>query len=183
MLFDLFICHASEDKKSFVRPLAKALRQQNVEVWFDEFSLKIGDSIRRSLDRGLSQSRFGVVVLSKAFFAKQWPQYELDGLAEREMKGGEKIVLPIWHGVNHDDVMAYSPALSARKAVSSSEGMKHVLDEILAVIHPQRSPLIIARDTLIEWGVFPPVGQIRIRKLGSNLVDALAGGICLILYR
>jgi hypothetical protein len=74
MLFDLFICHASEDKKSFVRPLAKALREQNVEVWFDEFSLKIGDSIRRSLDRGLSQSRFGVVVLSKAFFAKQWPQ-------------------------------------------------------------------------------------------------------------
>jgi hypothetical protein len=77
MLFDLFICHASEDKKSFVRPLAKALREHNVEVWFDEFALKIGHSIRRSLDKGLSQSRFGVV----AFFAKQWSQHELDGLA------------------------------------------------------------------------------------------------------
>ena len=79
MLYDLFICHASEDKAGFVLPLADALRGQHVEVWYDEFSLKLGDSIRQSLDRGLKQSRFGIVVLSKAFFDKQWPQYELDG--------------------------------------------------------------------------------------------------------
>jgi hypothetical protein len=91
MLYDLFICHASEDKDSFVRPLADALRVEHVEVWYDESSLKLGDSIRRSLDKGLLQSRFGVVVLSKAFFAKQWPQYELDGLAECEMRGQDKI--------------------------------------------------------------------------------------------
>ena len=83
MLYNLVICHASEDKTSFVRPLADALRTENVEAWYDEFSLKLGDSIRRSLDKGLKQSRFGVVVLSKAFFKKEWPQYELDGLAER----------------------------------------------------------------------------------------------------
>lgn len=47
------ICHASEDKGTFVRPLANALRDRNVEVWYDEFSLKLGDSIRRSLDKGL----------------------------------------------------------------------------------------------------------------------------------
>ena len=109
MLYDLFICHASEDKNSFVRPLADALRTENVEAWYDEFSLKLGDSIRRSLDKGLKQSRFGVVVLSKAFFKKEWPQYELDGLAEREMRGRDKVILPIWHGVTHDDILAYSP--------------------------------------------------------------------------
>jgi len=59
------------------------------------FSLKLGDSIRRAIDKGLSQSRFGVVVLSKAFFKKKWPQYELDGLAEREMKGKDKVILPV----------------------------------------------------------------------------------------
>ena len=67
------------------RPLAEALRQQRVEVWYDEFSLRVGDSIRRAIDRGLAQSRFGIVILSKAFFAKEWPQYELDGLTEREV--------------------------------------------------------------------------------------------------
>lgn len=115
-LYDLFICHASEDKDSFVRPLAKALRQRHVEEWYDEFSLGLGDSIRRSLDKGLKQSRFGVVVLSKSFFDKQWPQYELDGLAEREMKGNDKVILPIWHGVSHGDVMnTHHHLLDARR--------------------------------------------------------------------
>ncbi len=157
MLYDLFICHASEDKESFVRPLADALRKENIEVWYDEFSLKLGDSIRRSLDKGLKQSRFGIVILSKNFFEKRWPQYELDGLAEREMKGDDKVILPIWHGVTHDDVMQYSPSLAGRKAVSSSEGTDKVIDEILAVIRPQGSPLIVARDTLLDWGLTPPV--------------------------
>lgn len=157
MLYDIFICHASEDKESFVRPLAEALRAKHVEVWFDEFSLKLGDSIRRSIDKGLRQSRFGIVVLSPAFFEKNWPQYELDGLVEREMKGTDKIILPLWHGVTHDHVMQYSPALAGRKAVSSERSIREVVNEILEAIRPEGSPLIIARDRLLEWGVTPPV--------------------------
>jgi len=157
MLYDLFICHASEDKESFVRPLANWLKKENVEVWYDEFSLKLGDSIRRSIDKGLSQSRFGMVVLSKSFFEKNWPQYELDGLAEREMSGNDKVILPIWHDVTQKEVRSYSPSLAGRKAVSSCIGIENVGSEILSVIHPQESPLIIARDFLLKFGVTPPV--------------------------
>src|SRR5580704_15560087 len=121
MLYDVFICHASPDKVDFVRHLVEDLRKENVEVWYDERSLKLGDSIRRAIDKGLSKSRFGVVVLSKAFFARNWPQYELDALAQREMAGNDKVVLPIWHGVNYQEVMEYSSALAGRKAISSSE--------------------------------------------------------------
>ena len=152
MMYDAFICHASEDKDTFVRPLAEALLCENVAVWYDEFTLKLGDSIRRSLDKGLKQSRFGIVVLSNAFFEKKWPQYELDGLAEREMKGADKVILPIWHGVDHDDIMQYSPSLAGRKAASSIEGLKKIVDEILDVVHPQGSPLIVARDMCFLWG-------------------------------
>jgi hypothetical protein len=126
VLYDVFICHASEDKDPFVRPLAQALQAEHVEVWFDEFSLKLGDSIRRSIDKGLRQSRFGIVVLSPAFFEKNWPQYELDGLVEREMKGKDKIILPLWHSVTHDHVTQYSPALAGRKAVSSEREFKRL---------------------------------------------------------
>ena len=157
MMYDVFICHASEDKDTFVRPLAEALRGRNIAVWYDEFTLKLGDSIRRSLDKGLTQSRFGIVVLSNAFFEKRWPQYELDGLAEREMKGADKVILPIWYGIDHDDIMQYSPSLAGRKAGSSIKGLKSIVDEIFDVVHPQGSPLIVARDKLIEWGVPPPV--------------------------
>jgi len=157
MLYDLFICHASEDKEDFVRPLAESLQRENVEVWYDEFSLKLGDSIRRSIDKGLSQSRFGVVVISSSFLQKEWTQYELDGLTEKEISGKSKVILPIWHNIEYKDVLSYSPSLANKKASLSKNGLESVVKEIMSVIHPQGSPLISARDTLLEWGVKPPV--------------------------
>jgi len=157
MLYDLFICHASEDKDDFVRPLAEFLQRENVEVWYDEFSLKLGDSIRRSIDKGLSQSRFGIVVISPSFLKKEWTQYELDGLTEKEIGGKEKVILPIWHDIEYKEVLNYSPSLANKKAALSKNGMKNIIKEIMGVIHPQGSPLISARDILIDWGVTPPV--------------------------
>jgi hypothetical protein len=187
MLYDVFICHASADKAAFVRPLVEALRYENVEVWYDEKSLKLGDSIRRAIDKGLSKSRFGIVVLSKAFFAREWPQSELDALTEREMTGKGTVILPIWHGITRQDVMDYSPTLAGRKAASSSDGVSKVVKSILSVIHPNDSPLIVARDELLEWGVEPPVvtdrywldvveASNRIPSSGLNVPVASAWG-------
>jgi hypothetical protein len=72
--WDMFISHASEDKESFVRPLASALKNTGLLVWFDETALTVGDSLRGKIDEGLAQSRYGIVVLSPNFFAKRWPQ-------------------------------------------------------------------------------------------------------------
>jgi hypothetical protein len=77
--YDAFISHASEDKKALVRPLAKALGAMGYRIWFDEFELKVGDSLRQSIDRGLANSRFGIVILSRAFFAKNWPHCPRNG--------------------------------------------------------------------------------------------------------
>jgi len=68
------------DGEGFVRELAQAFRDREARVWYDEFTLKVGDSLRRTIDRGLASSRFGVVVLSDSFFQKEWPNRELDGL-------------------------------------------------------------------------------------------------------
>lgn len=84
---DAFISHASEDKADFVRPLAEALTAVGFDIWYDDFALSVGDSLRQSIDKGLSGSRYGIVVLSAAFFAKNWPQYELNGLVAKEMDG------------------------------------------------------------------------------------------------
>ena len=65
--WDVFISHASEDKDTFVRPLAHALNNLGVKVWYDEFSLRLGDSLSRSIDKGLAESAFGVVVISPHF--------------------------------------------------------------------------------------------------------------------
>jgi hypothetical protein len=72
--YDVFVSHASEDKEDFVRPFVNALIDEGLEVWYDEFELKIGMSLRRSIDVGLSNSKFGIVILSELFFKKEWPK-------------------------------------------------------------------------------------------------------------
>jgi len=131
--FDVFISHASEDKGAFVEPLANYLVQKGLRVWYDTFTLKLGDRLRRSIDRGLARSRYGIVVLSQAFFAKHWPQYELDGLAALEVSG-RKVILPIWHGVSREDVTRVSPPLADRVAVNSALPLETIAEKILEVV-------------------------------------------------
>lgn len=124
---DIFISHATEDKDDIVRALAEALRAAGVEVWYDEFSLKVGDSLRRKIDQGLASSRFGLVVLSPFFFAKEWPQRELDGLVQLEIAGRARI-LPIWHKVTRDEVASFSPTLADKVALNTTT---MTIDEIV----------------------------------------------------
>jgi len=131
--YDVFICHASEDKETFVRELAEALTREDLKVWYDEFSLSLGDSLRRKIDQGLSNSRYGVVVLSNNFFRKDWPQKELDGLVAKE-RNFDKVILPIWHGVTREQVESFSPILADRVAVSSDKGIDYVVKEIQQAI-------------------------------------------------
>ena len=69
--YDFFISHASEDKDSFVRPLAQELVDRGYKVWYDEFSLKVGDSIIQNISDGIQNSLYGILVLSKNFFSKK----------------------------------------------------------------------------------------------------------------
>jgi len=133
--YDIFISHASEDKDELVRPLAEALIKKGASVWYDEFTLKVGDSLRKSIDHGLAKSRFGTVVLSNAFFKKNWTEYELNGMVAREMNG-HKMILPIWHMVSKDKVLSFSPTLADKVALNSSIlSIEEIADALLEVIN------------------------------------------------
>ena len=132
--YDVFISHAAEDKEAIVRQLATSLVSLGLKVWYDEFTLRIGDSLRRKIDAGLARSRFGVVVISPAFFTKNWSQYELDGLVTREMSG-EQIILPLWHQVTKEEVINYSPSLADKLARNTSDfTVGEIAGEIAGVI-------------------------------------------------
>ncbi|OQB48437.1 MAG: TIR domain protein [bacterium ADurb.Bin157] len=127
---DVFISHASEDKDDFVRPLANALIREGLHVWYDEMTLRIGDSLRQKIDRGLANSRVGLVVLSPSFISKGWTNYELDGIVTRTVSG-EQVLLPIWHNITKQQVVDYSPSLADKVARSTAT---HTIDEIAAEI-------------------------------------------------
>ena len=136
-IWDVFICHASEDKDTVAGPLAEGLKRESLKVWYDEFTLTLGDSLSRSIDHGLANSRFGVVILSPSFFNKEWPRRELDGLTAKEVRSG-KTILPIWHKVDQAYVLRYSPVLADKLAVSTDEGLDHVIDEIVRAVNKVR---------------------------------------------
>ena len=132
--YDVFISHASEDKDAIVRPLAKALVEKGVKVWYDEFEMKIGDSLRRKIDKGLANSRFGIVVISKDFIKKGWTNYELDGIITKAVSG-EQIILPIWHNITKKEVIDFSPSLADKLARNTAiNTVEEISSEIAGLI-------------------------------------------------
>jgi hypothetical protein len=131
---DVFVSHASEDKDRFVRPLAEALRAGNMTVWYDEWELQVGDRLVDRINDGLARSRFGVVVLSPAFFAKNWPRTELQALATLEMTDGRDRLLPVWLDVGSDEIAAIAPLLLGRLALQASEGVSAVAGGLIRKI-------------------------------------------------
>ncbi|VVS94668.1 toll/interleukin-1 receptor domain-containing protein [Desulfoluna spongiiphila] len=128
--YDVFISHASEDKVPFVRELADALSQLNYKVWYDEFSLSVGDSLRKSIDHGISQSKFGIVVFSNNFFKKEWTEYELDGLVQADVYN-HGAILPLWHNVGYSDVANFSLSLANKVSIhTNGKTIKQITDEL-----------------------------------------------------
>ncbi len=124
--WDAFISHASEDKAGFVAELARELSNRDLDIWYDDDVLEVGDSVRRAIDEGLRCSDFGIVVISPDFMRKDWPNRELDGILALEQ--GQKRLLPIWHRVEFRDVNGYSPTVAGRKALPSTIGVPAVAD-------------------------------------------------------
>ena len=176
MTFDVFISHASEDKDAIVRPLAMALQQQGLEVWFDEAQIRLGDSLRRKIDDGLSKSRFGVVVLSPAFFSKEWPQKELDGLVARE-DGTGTVILPIWHNVSFEQVRAFSPPLADKLGAPSSKGVDHLVREIVRAVAPLKKLAAPAVKRLRESAIDHLIVELidRVTGLAEDGADPVTG--------
>jgi hypothetical protein len=130
---DLFICHASEDKPDFVRPLAQHLVKSGAIIFYDEFSIKLGDSLSTKINEGLTVSRNAVLVLSKYFFEKPWTNAELQAVFQRRLSGEMRLLI-VYHGVSHDEVRQRYPLLADIKAVNSSDGIHEVARQIFDAI-------------------------------------------------
>jgi hypothetical protein len=169
-VWDVFLSYASEDRDRVATPLANYLITQGLNVWFDKLELKVGDSLRERIDHGLSQSRFAVVVLSKAFFQKQWTARELNGLVQREM-AGHRIILPVWHGVDETAVRQFSPPLADRFGASWSLGLEAVGRQLLTAIRPEAP----ARDSEhdLESPILGALESVSYELVDDDLISGL----------
>lgn len=158
----IFVSHASEDKAAFVRPLAHALKAHGLRLWYDEFSLRPGDSLRRSIDRGLTECSAGLLILSPSFFSKEWPQRELDALFAAEMAGRSQLI-PIWYQIDFKGVATRSPLMADRLALSADQGIE-VLAKRIAELYPP-TPKISSIDISQRLDNFKHSGLFAVESL------------------
>jgi hypothetical protein len=162
--WDVFISHASEDK-AYVEELHRTLVAAGVQVWMDKAALRWGDRLRSRIDDGLKRSRYVIVVLSTAFLGlKKWTEYELDSAFALETVN-EKRILPLWHGITHEELRNYSPGLSDRLALDSS----------------QQTPTDFANELLILLGrrserAFPIAETVPVSEPQSHATEDIRKG-------
>jgi len=106
-----FISHDTRDD-DVARRIAIGLQKMRCSVWYDEFTLRAGDNLRDSIEKGLKECHKCIIVLSTNFFSNGgWTKKEFDSIFTREILEEAKLVLPVWFGVNKREVYEYSPSL------------------------------------------------------------------------
>lgn len=127
-----FISHDSRDKEAIAKPLVDELiRFPGCMVWYDEYSLKLGDHLRESIEKGLKESKKCVLLITRNFLSNTgWTKEEFNSVFTRELIEQEKVILPVWCGVSRTEVYAYSPILVNRLAVNWDSGAGEVAKQI-----------------------------------------------------
>ncbi len=126
-----FICHSFKDKDRVARPLAEQLREKVGPIWYDEFSLKIGDSLRDRIENGLKHSSRCIIILSKNFLKNEsWARREFDSIYTREIVEKQNVILPVWVNVTPKLLYEYSPILADRFGVNWSDGIDEVVEKL-----------------------------------------------------
>jgi hypothetical protein len=136
--WDVFVSYASEDRHTVAVPLRQALEKQGLQVWLDCWELAVGDSLREKINEGLSQSRFAVVILSRASLAKQWPRDEWLAVLALESPDRHRL-LPVRFEVSAREVAVEFPLIADRLSLDMGQGgADRVAEAIARLVVPDR---------------------------------------------
>ena len=130
-----FISHDSRDKELIATPIANALQSRILPIWYDEYSLKLGDSLRETIEKGLKECKKCILILSPNFLSNSgWTKTEFNTIFTREIIETKNLVLPIWAGVSKKEIYEYSPILVDRVGVNWDKGIDFVVNKIQQVL-------------------------------------------------
>lgn len=100
MKYDVFLYHANVDKDSFVEALKRSFDQLGISIFYDKDSIEWGDDWKQKIYDGLSNCKYGVIVVSENFFDRKWTEKELKELLSRQSETGGKLILPIAYNID-----------------------------------------------------------------------------------
>ena len=130
-----FISHDSRDKDEVARYIASKLTSMGCPVWYDEYSLKVGDNLRESIEHGIKECKHCILILSKNFISNQgWTKTEFDAVFTKQIIKESNIVLPVWLDVDKEDVYEYSPSLLNTMGLNWSSDKDKICNQLFSKI-------------------------------------------------
>jgi hypothetical protein len=166
--WDAFLSHAHEDKLDFVRPLADRLRTEGMGIWFDEFEIGYGQSISQSIERGLANSRVGIIIISQSSLKKNWTKYEISALKNLYLNYGTRLV-PVWKDIDQSTIKLTDPGLlDIRALVYKGRTVEEVAYEIIAVIRPDILSRINSRQRKAILYDTTPIIEIDSKRIAPG---------------
>lgn len=131
--YDLFLCHAWDDRRGTASDLHNLLEAEDVSVWFSEKDIILGQPFMREIDKGLAKTRIGLVLITPAFLKR----IELGGVSEKELSEllSRDLLIPVAHGVTYDEIRSVSPLLGSRNGLSTDEdSMEDIAKKIAELV-------------------------------------------------
>ncbi|HBH26514.1 MAG TPA: hypothetical protein DDX54_03835 [Rhodospirillaceae bacterium] len=126
-----FICHDAKDKDIFVKDLVLQLSRKMCPVWYDEFSIRPGDDIRKKIDEGIKKSKKCVIIISKNLIDNtRWADREVGCILEKEMKERKTVIIPVWLNVSHNEVYDYDAFLSGKRAIVHDGNIEQTAERV-----------------------------------------------------
>lgn len=129
-LRDVFLCHAWDDRQGAAKELHDLLVTAGVKVWFSEKDLGLGVPMMRAIDKGLANSRIGLVLVTPALLAR----LPKEGVADKELSVllARNQLVPIVHKTTYDALRDVSPMLASRSGLDTSEDSMAVVAQKIA---------------------------------------------------
>lgn len=118
-LRDVFLCHAWDDRQGAAKELHDLLEAGGVRVWFSEKDVGLGVPLLRAIDRGLANSRVGIVLVTPALLRR----LPAEGIADKELSAllARERLVPVVHGTTYEALRDVSPLLASRSGLSTAE--------------------------------------------------------------
>jgi hypothetical protein len=139
---DVFLSHDFRDKENLARPLAHAVSPLGLVAWYDEFSLKPGSRLSESIDKGLTECRHAVLLVTPNFLENtSWTSVEISTLLTREVTE-KNLIIPVWSGVSSKAVAARSARLADLFAIREFTDVDNLATRIFSVVSEDRKPSV-----------------------------------------
>ncbi len=131
--YDAFISHAVEDKIPIANELCARLEMAGLKIWYSGKELGVGDSIEKTIEKGLNRSRYGIVIFSPTYLAKNWTIREFYTLLAKEIEE-QKVILPVLYNITLDELKNKDLLMADRFAVNADLGLDFVVDRLVREI-------------------------------------------------